>query len=137
MRVNFKIEDFRDILFDGSRIDLHNNFLFKGFNYDLVNRQVILHWSKGIGDWIPVTEFETVTITHFGVSYFIVLQTSVNLSIDDQRTLSEVSFFPSSEREEMEQCLDKMQPDENDDIIYTFIGEQVLRIGCEDVVLKV
>jgi hypothetical protein len=86
MKANFKIENFRDILFAGKYFELHNNFKFESFHYD-------------------------------------------------RQTLSEVTFFPSSERDEMEQFLNQMEPDEDDDIIYTFIGEQILRIGCENVIL--
>jgi hypothetical protein len=135
MKANFKIENFRDILFEGKYFDLHNNFKFESFHYDLESAQVTLEWVKDIGNWIPDSEFETVTITHTGVLYFKVLPTSENASLYDRQTLSEVTFFPSSERDEMEQFLNQMEPDEDDDIIYTFIGEQILRIGCENVIL--
>ncbi|MBL0125469.1 MAG: hypothetical protein IPP88_23345 [Betaproteobacteria bacterium] len=33
--------------------DLHNNFDFRGFSYDVATRQLTLRWTRGIGEWVP------------------------------------------------------------------------------------
>jgi len=81
------------------------------------------------------SELEKVTIMHEGVDYFKVLPASQAMSDADSQTLSEVSFFPSNEREEDRRFMDQNLPGEDDDIIYSFIGNQVIRIGCQEATL--
>ncbi|GAA4325453.1 hypothetical protein [Flaviaesturariibacter amylovorans] len=136
MKANFEIELFRDIRFENRHIDLHNNFLFEGFNYDLAKAQVTLHWVKDTGDWISSDELAAIAITHFDVTFFKVQPMSETVPLIDSQTLSEVTFYPSDERNEDERFLDQSVPDVDDDIIYSFLGGQIIRIGCSVATLQ-
>jgi hypothetical protein len=42
MKSNFKIEDNYALTYEGRHIDLHNNFNFSGYDYDIFKRRIIL-----------------------------------------------------------------------------------------------
>jgi hypothetical protein len=53
--------------------DLHNNFDFRGFSYDVATRELILRWSRGAGEWVPKyspnsIEVEVHQVSHFSAS---------------------------------------------------------------------
>lgn len=50
MKVNFNIKDNHAIEIAGRLIDLHNNFDFVGFDYNVADREIKLHWKKSSGD---------------------------------------------------------------------------------------
>lgn len=42
-----------EITVDATSYDLHNNFNFTGFSYEVETRTLSLKWHRGIGDWVP------------------------------------------------------------------------------------
>ena len=56
MEVNFKIYENYAAQIDDSIFDLHNNFDFVGFKYDIILRQLVLSWKKNHGDWVPTND---------------------------------------------------------------------------------
>jgi hypothetical protein len=46
MKVNFDIKDNHAIGIAGRHIDLHNNFDFVGFDYNVADREIKLNWKK-------------------------------------------------------------------------------------------
>jgi len=49
MKVNFYIIDNHAIEIEGRQIDLHNNFDFDSFNYNVADREIKLYWNKSSG----------------------------------------------------------------------------------------
>ncbi|RYY60072.1 MAG: hypothetical protein EOO12_15600 [Chitinophagaceae bacterium] len=135
MIANFQIQDFRTLRFGRRLIDLRQNFHFRGYNYDLQKAQVKLYWVKGSGNWIAAEELGAFTLLHENVTYFQVLLVAAAEMDADIRTLSEVTFFPSAERDEHGHFINQATPGLNDDIIYSFVGGPVIRIGCAQVLL--
>ncbi|TCZ67479.1 hypothetical protein [Flaviaesturariibacter aridisoli] len=135
MNANFQIHDLRTLRFGRRLIDLHRNFHFRGFNYDLQQARVKLYWVKGGGNWIAAEELGAFTLLHENVTYFQVLLLAAATMDADIRTLSEVTFFPSAERDAHGQFIHQAAPGPYDDIIYSFVGGPVIRIGCAQVLL--
>ena len=59
MIVNFDITDNIILNYEGRAIDLHNNFDFVGFDYNVAERQVKLSWKKSSGHWVDKTKSPT------------------------------------------------------------------------------
>ena len=57
MKVNFDIKDNHAIEIAGRHIDLHNNFDFVGFDYNIADREIKLLWKKASGEWVDKKEF--------------------------------------------------------------------------------
>ena len=69
MKVNFDIKENHAIEIAGRHIDLHNNFDFVGFDYNVADREIKLQWKKTNGDWVDKNEFSSLVLTHKGVTF--------------------------------------------------------------------
>jgi len=137
MKANFKIKGFRDIEFQGKLIDLHNSYDLQSFEYNINTKTLILFWTKSVEVWGSTADYEKITLTHIGVNY---LHASFSPSIQfpkDNQCLSEVTFYPANERLENSFFLEQEESKDGDDIIYSFISDQVIRVGCDEVLLVV
>ena len=132
MTTNFKIIDFREIELNGRLIDVHNNFDFMGVEIGERQEIITLKWQRADGNWVPHNELQSFKIVHKPVSYFF------DTSPDNENAdgcLSEMSFYPSSDRTANDSFLDQETPTAWDDIVYTFQGGRIIRLCCEEVCL--
>ena len=136
MIINFELEDNIAIKFNGRYIDLHNNFDFIGYKYDISFRQITLKWTKSKGDWVQENEFNSLQLTHSNVSFLTISYDNTQYEFpDDDKCLSFVSFFPSTDRATNNGFIEQVKPNETDDIIYSFETEHFIRIGCKKIEL--
>jgi hypothetical protein len=128
MEVNFKIEDNYALNYNGRHIDLHNNFDFVSYHYEIPERQLKLIWKKSsrvLDDELPVLE-----LIHSDVFYLNINYSKDEAFPDDARCLGEISYFPSSERDVNDAFTSQTTPNDNDDIIYVFESGDFIRVGC-------
>ncbi|CAM3443977.1 hypothetical protein [Empedobacter stercoris] len=137
MKVNFDIKDNHALEIAGRHIDLHNNFDFVGFDYNVVDREIKLHWKKSNGDWVDENEFSSLVLTHIGVTYLKVIEQDEKSVYDDDCCLGEITFFPSTSREVNDSIVSQPKPNDGDDVLYFFENGQLIRINCEQIELSV
>jgi hypothetical protein len=137
MKVNFDITDNHALTFEGQHIDLHNNFNFVSFDYNVADREIKLNWRKSDGDWVAKNEFLSLVLTHKAVSFLKVIDQDEKSSYDDDNCLGEITFFPSTEREINDSIVSQSKPNDGDDIIYFFENGQQIRIHCKEIELSV
>ncbi len=137
MKVNFNIIDNYALEIAGRHIDLHNNFDFVGFEYNVANKEIKLHWKKTTGDWVDEHEFASLVLTHTGVTFLRVIEQEEKSTYENDSCLAEISFFPSTSRDINDSVIPQSRPHEGDDIIYRFENGQVVRIHCEQIDLEV
>lgn len=137
MKVNFDITDNHALSISGRHIDLHNNFDFVGFDYNVADREIKLHWKKSSGDWVDKNEFSSLVLTHSSVTFLKVIDQDEKSSDDDNSCLGEITFFSSTEREINDSIVPQSKPNEGDDILYFFENGQLIRIHCEKIELSV
>lgn len=137
MKVNFDIEDNYALSIEGRHIDLHNNFNFVGFDYDFVNKEINMKWRKSNGKWVHKSECLSLVMTHKGVTFLKAMNQEENNKNIDDYCLGEITYFPSSERENNDSIMPQSKPKENDDILYIFENGQLIRINCEEIELIV
>jgi hypothetical protein len=137
MRINFDIVDNCAVNYEGRHIDLHNNFDFCGFDYNVVERVIRLNWKKSNGDWVDKDEFSDLVFMHKGVTFLKVIDQDEKSTYADDSCLDEITFFPSSERDLNDNILPQAKPNVNDDILYFFENGSRIRIHCEQIDLIV
>lgn len=135
MKVNFDITDNHALDFEGRHIDLHNNFDFVGFDYNVVGREIKLNWKKSSGDWVDKNELSSLVLAHKAVTFLKVIDQDENSNYDNDSCLGEITFFPSTAREINDSIVPQSKPNDGDDIIYFFENGQRIRIHCEQIEL--
>jgi hypothetical protein len=137
MKANFRIELFRDLIFEDRLIDLHNNFDFQGFEYNNLTHTLTLSWYKATDDWVGVDELAKVILIHREVSYLKIMPQDMDFHKGDEFCLAHVTFFPSSDRDSNELLSEQENPNEGDDMIYSFQNGQIIRVGSQEVIMVV
>jgi len=137
MKVNFDIIDNHALNFEGRHIDLHNNFDFVGFDYNVTEREIKLFWKKSSGDWVDKNELSSLVLTHKVVTFWKVINQDEKSNYDDDNCLGEITFFPSTAREINDSFVPQKKPNAGDDILYFFENGQQIRIHCEQIELSV
>ncbi|MDP4208553.1 MAG: hypothetical protein Q8928_07040 [Bacteroidota bacterium] len=136
MKVNFDIIDNHALNFNGRCIDLHNNFDFVGFDYNIANRQLKLSWTKSKGNWVDKDELINLVLVHNSVTFLTITDQDENSSFEDDSCLGEITFFPSTAREVNDSIVPQQKPNDGDDILYFFENGQAIRIHCEQIELN-
>jgi hypothetical protein len=137
MKSNFQIKNFIEIKYCGRTLDLHNNFDFIGFNYQPSLNSLVLNWQKNNGDWVPKDEIFNLSILHQNVTYLNNPFDSQAISTVGKYGLTDLTFYPSSDRETNNRLLDQESPKEGDDILYIFEGDMFIRVSCSDIILTI
>lgn len=136
MKVNFDIVENYALSYEARHVDLHNNFDFTGFAYDVKNRELKLSWIKANGDWIDKNEVAGLVLVHKAVTYLTVSDQDEQSTYNDDSCLGEISFFPSTAREINDSIIPQAKPKDGDDILYFFENGQQIRVHCDEIELK-
>lgn len=137
MIVNFDIKDNFALNYEGREVDLHNNFDFIGFDYNVAERQVQLRWKKPVGHWVDNNEISSLCLIHKAVNYLMVIEQDENSTYADDSCLGEITFVPSTLRDLNDIIVPQSEPSEEDDILYLFENGQRIRIHCKELELRV
>ena len=135
MKVNFEITSSTEITYDGRHLDLHNNFEVKRFDYAISERKLSIHLSKAKGDWVKEDELENIAFIHRNVSFVNINFTNPLEFSNDDNCLDFISYFSKESRDINDGFLNKAFPEQNDDIIYSFVNDQFIRVNCEELEL--
>lgn len=137
MKSNFSIIDNYALEIAGRHIDLHNNFDFVGFEYNVADREIKLHWIKSEEARVDKNECSSLVLTHTGVTFFRVFEQDEENTYEDDCCLGEITFFPSAAREINDSIIQQPKPNDGDDVIYRFENGRVIRIHCGQIELGI
>jgi hypothetical protein len=132
MKTNFYIEDYIAIKNTKFYFDLHNNFDFVKFEYDINLQELILYFEKSKEDWAKNEQFDFLELSHKNVIFYKLIIVDKEASSDDRNTLSNITFI-SSDEEDIDVLVDITEPQETDDILYTFENNSFIRISCKEI----
>lgn len=136
MKVNFEIEDNYAISFKGKHIDLHNNFDFLGFEYDVTKMIAILRWEKSTEEWANKETIKRLSIIHKNVSYLSITPRDAEMPTTEDSCLKDITYLPIEFRTHKEEfILPTKLPEPNNDIVYRFHSEQFITINCHEIEL--
>ena len=136
MKVNFKIISFTEIEYEGTELDLHNNFDFIAKDTEISETQIKLHFRKSKGSWAVNAKHENLYFTVDNYSFLKQIGPKAEFAADDF-CLSGITFFDSNFREEDYGLMERAIPNEGDDIIFSFESDRVIRVNCEAITLNV
>jgi len=135
MKVNFKIISFTEIEYEGIQLDLHNNFDFIAADTEISEKQIKLHFKKSKGAWAANTMYEDLYFIADNYNFLKQLAPNPEFMADDF-CLAGITFFDADYREEDYGLMERVIPNNDDDIIFSFESERVIRINCEMVTLN-
>lgn len=137
MKVNFDIIENYALGHEGQHIDLHNNFDFVNFDYNIVDREITLTWKKSRIEEGNKNEPEDLVLLHKEVDYLAIADQNQKDSFNDNTCLGEVTFSPLADRWINKDIYPQSKPNNGDDILYLFEDGKVIRICCGQIELKV
>ena len=128
MQTNFLLFENYAIKLGDKHLDLHNNFDFKGFSFEIDTRKLILDWNGRNADWVPKDNPSTLSITVFAVDYLKVIPRNVDIPFTEDNCLIDLTYYPSSDRQDDESIVMKETPSDDDDLIFKFESDQIVRV---------
>jgi hypothetical protein len=136
MIVNFEIYEHHALKQSGRHIDIHNNFDLADLNYQCHNREMTLRFIKTQGDWVDAKKYKSLSLVHTNVDFLIVnYDNKERKFLNDDKTVSDITFFPSSDRQFNDKVTLQTSPNETNDIIYMFQSDFFVRVGCDKIEL--
>ena len=102
MKANFILYQNYAIHFDNKHLDLHNNFDFEEFFYNIEKRQLTLHWKGVKADWVPADNPSKLIITIYEVGFLKIVPRDNEMPFSEDTCLNDLTYYSSSEREEDE-----------------------------------
>ena len=135
MKTNFELSDNIALTYDTQYFDLHNNFDFMKLEQNEINKSIKLYWKKNFGYWNKENNTEMIILEHTLVSHFEIFNSQNNQG--DENCLSEITFFPSTERDNISSFMNQTKPNIDDDILYFFDNGKIIRINCDEIILRI
>ena len=137
MTANFILYQNHAIHFDNKHLDLHNNFDFEEFSYNIERRQLRLKWKGTKADWVPDDNPSKVVITIYEVEFLKIVPRANEMPFSEDTCLSDLTYYSSCERNQDECVYEQKTPTENDDIIFKFQSGQVIRTKGSEIIVDI
>jgi hypothetical protein len=135
MKTNFKIERNYALRYGDRLLDLHNNFDITRFQYDPGAKEFRFWWTRKNGDWVKDDEVANMELVHKSVSYLSIGDKDERGRLEDDDSLDDLTFYPSTHRNENDSVVDKSNSDDGDDILYNLQSGRTVRVCCETIEL--
>ena len=128
MKVNFEIKENIYIQYNDTLYDLHNEYDFIKYIFDIEKNSVTLYFKS-------ISSEEIILLKHSSIIYFNSFKKIENNSIviEDSNTLANISFFESLDRDTNDSINIRKIPNVDDDIIYFFENEDFIRLKSKSI----
>lgn len=126
---NFNIDnDNIALTYNDKYLDLHNNFDFRGFQYDTTSNQLELLWTRSHEDWAKenILAFKLV---FRGVTFLKIQERDSSLPASEDSCLSLIGFLPQDLRDNFDGYVEQKNVTEQDDLNISFQSEQAFKIN--------
>ncbi len=135
--LNFFInDDFISITKDGVYVDLHNNYDFMGYNYNVKQKEFDLSFKRSNGDWTINEVFNEVVFKFQDVSFLKIKEASTFDFPEDESCVSMVGISTFDMRNVMDSVIDLGAIPENFDMLFIFEQGQAIRICAESALIE-
>lgn len=137
MKTNFSIDNNYALVYQSQHFDLHNNYDFIGYNSNIDRKEFSLFWKVNSGEWVPGKLPKTLKVNIYGVHYLLVHFEDQNYPLTESKTLMDLTYNPSCDRTEHNLVINQPEPTSDDDIIFKFQDESLIRVKGEKLELLV
>jgi hypothetical protein len=128
---NFTIEaDQIALTYNGKYLDVHNNYEFRGFNYDILSKQLHLTWTRSHEKWAS-EKLCGFRLAFRNVSFFNVRERDAALSFKEDTCMSFIGFLPRDMRDDFDSFTESKNVTRDDDMNVNFQSGQALKINCD------
>ena len=132
MIANFKIISFTEIELNGIEFDLHNNFEFLADETEVLESTIKLYFKKSSESWANNVKANKLIFILENYNFLKQIEPQEEY-LEDDLCLSGITFFDNDFRDEDYCLMNRAIPKENDDIIFSFESERVIRVNCETI----
>lgn len=110
--------------------DLHNFYQASAINYDIVDRSVVLSFTRRTESWVPTEEARKITISFHEVDYFSASGRDENPADGDGRVIHSIGAVESYAETQAFYLTDNIQPDHH--LVMRFESGLTLRVQAAD-----
>ena len=135
MEVNFKIKNLIKVIYNGNEIDLHNCYYFSNNEFKIDEKNIVIPIFRYKDIHVtPNSPYDKLIFKAFNYSFF---ENNVNEleELDEYEGISEITFFPSDDRDNLFSLIDQEGPKLNDDLKIVFLSGRVILLAAERVLL--
>jgi len=127
---NFHIDnDSIALNYNDKYLDLHNNFEFRSFNYDVTSRQLELIWTRSQEDWSNeiICAFKLV---FRDINFLKIRERDSSLPATEDSCLSLIGFLSNDLRDDFDSFAEVKNATDSDDLNIAFQSNQAFKISC-------
>ena len=131
---NFKIGQSIYIVTQDHEFDLHNNYDFCGFAYDVAQRWLLLSWQKTKGDWALANDPPAIALRIVRVRSLQVTPRDPKLPFTEDDCLSDICFLSNDHGPSFQEqfTIDKT-PEESWRWVFQFMSGASIVIDAEEI----
>lgn len=116
--------------------DLHNNFDFSGFSYDVPRRELVLRWVRSKGECVPADSPSQIVVTAHGVTYLAASPRSPEMPFSEDDCLNCVSVVGANQPAE-ESFITAEAPSPELHYVLQFMSGFTLRVQAEEATCRI
>ncbi|PMX29318.1 MULTISPECIES: hypothetical protein [unclassified Pseudomonas] len=110
--------------------DLHNFYQAGAIIYDIVDRSIVLSFTRRSDSWVPTEEARKITISFHEVDYFSASGRDENLADSDGNVLHSIGVVESGAETQTFYLTDNIQPDHH--LVIRFESGLTLRVQAAE-----
>ena len=135
--LNFNVgDDFISVIKEGVYLDLHNNYEFTTYNYDVVAKEFRMLFVKSAGEWAENEIYNKLELIFKGVAFLKIQDGDSSEYPNDETCLADIGFNTFDMRQDMGSILASNEFKSDYDMIFTFITGQAIKIYANEVLLE-
>ena len=119
---------------DGQNLDVHNNYNFKSFTYEITDRKIGFVWELGNGDWVPDNLPQTLHFVMFGVHLLKARERDLEMPFSEDKCPESIGFIRNNMLDEFERVATN-EPEVECNHLLNFQSGLAVKIGAEKAAL--
>ena len=130
MQTNFKLYKNHAVQINDDIFDLHNDFAFLGFDYNVASRQLILKWKKLDEQWVRHEMPKTLDIILEHLEFLKIFPRDSEIQFAEDDCLRDWTYYSSELRDSVEdnECVSPSEmPGPENDVIFKFESGLIIR----------
>ena len=115
---------------DNTKFDLHNDFDFQSFSYDVENRTAVLVWSRGTGEWVQSSLPNVLRLEMTGITEVRISPRNPKIPFTEDNCLSSFGYASDDDWTDGQFWVDS-RPDESWRWSFLFMSGAAIEIAGE------